>query len=338
MIKAEWFNNRQREDEVLQPDFFKPATHFQIYSEIAKVAFPLRIEVSAFCCGAVLFRDSYIVENDNKSADYSLCVTDSGFGFTVFADTLKDNPDRIGVKISTGESVYEQSIDCEYVTISGKTTDFEGKPFPAAVVFQTHGFNKMGLGVWSGADGSYSVVVPKGEYNSIFVDDDSYGKSSLEAWGWKMILDRDETHDFKIGNGEVYSLDVWANNGGFPTLFIAFRPMVLDYVLKKETDVTKVNGRTYNMIATSPEIALDDVSVWINGSKAENISLQKIAETGVDGDIAMPLYILQIKRMVSTGKQTLILEYDFLDTTGEKAQGQGRAQFYYTNMHGTSVR
>jgi len=67
--------------------------------------------------------------------------------------------------------------------------------------------------------------------------------------------------------------------------------------------------------------------------------MQKIAETGKNNTL-MYAYILQVERISgkSTGKQTLVLEYNFTDSKGIRAQAQGRTQFFFTNAYGLAVR
>jgi len=330
VIKAFWFNNDQTEADILQPEFFTPKTQLEIRAQLPNISFPVKVNVDVFCLDHKAFSKSYVV--DKYETEGNIVLAD-------FPETLETNPDRIEVEICDGTDIYAESICCTYATISGKISDFFGCPFPAAVIYNFDGFTGTGngIGTWSDAEGNYTITLPCGEYNSIFVDDNSYGQRSLEAWGWKMIVDADETHDYKIGNGEVYSLDLWANNGGFQTLFIAFRAMVLSYALKGDVDSVDINGKAYSAICAAPEITLDDISVQINGCKVDNISLQKIFETGADGQ-ALPMYILQTTRPYGCGKQTLVLEYDFVDANGEAAQSQGRTQFYYAGIYGLAVR
>ena len=334
MIKALWFNNRQKEQDILQPDFFTPKTYFQVQAELPNAVTPVEISISAICGGTAVFEETHIVEEIEPGGIITLLKS---------TDTLESDPERLDIKIHTNGNVYTESVNCEYATISGRTTDFNGNPFPAAIIFNIASFSAMtgGIGVWSNAEGYYSICLPKGECNSIFADDNSYGKTSLEAWGWKMIIDRDETHDFKIGNGEVYSMDVWANNGGAKSLFVFFRPMVLSYAIQAMTQENKpeitINGKQYALSEACPDINVEDISVEINGYKAANISLQKIYETFSDGE-ALPAYILQCERPFGTGKQTMVLEYNFTDSKGNIAQSQGRMQFHYTNVYGLAVR
>ena len=334
MIKAFWFNNRQEMSDVLHPDFFTPKTCFQVQAALPNAVAPVKIRIAAVCGGIAMFEQTYVVEELEPGGIVILQKS---------TDTLENDPEQLDIQIITGENVYTKSIKCEYAVISGKTTDFNGNPFLSAVVFNMASFEGMesGLGVWSDAEGYYSIRLPKGEYNSVFVDDNSYGQTSLEAWGWKMIIDRNESHDFKIGNGEVYSMDIWANNGGAQSLFVYFRPMVLSYAMQamaqESKPVVTLNSKDYAVLEASPDINIEDVSVEINGRKAINISLQKIFETAPDGS-AFPAYILQCERHYSVDKQTMILEYIFKDSDGNLAQSQGRTQFYYINSYGVAVR
>ena len=341
IIDAFWFNCMQSGAEVLQPEFFTPRTQLRVYAELQGIAFPFTVNVSALIKKKVVFNKSYLVEDTESAKEFKLEVFSDGGAIILsdYADALKDNPDCIDVEIRMGETVYSQSVRCEYVTVSGRTTDFDGKPFPAAVIYNLHTFEGLegGIGAWSGADGSYSLTLPKAEYHSIFVDDNTYAKTSLEAWGWKMIADRDEVHDYKIGNGEVYSLDVWTNNGGFANLFVYFRPMVLSYAMKQNIVDAEAGGKSYKMLDTCPDISADDVSVELNNRKLTVISVQKIIETGQDGS-GMPAYILQVERPRTLGKQTLVAEYNFKDANGEPVQAQGRTQFNYTNVCGLALR
>jgi len=339
MIWAYWYNNKQSESMILQPDFFTPKSQFWLKAELSNIDFPIKINVSATCDNVSVFNKSYVIEEAESDFNFQICDDGKTIVFKDFVTALEDNPSKLDVEVYSGNNMFTKSINCEYATISGTITDFEGNPFPAAVIFNMYAFEGMqsGMGVWSDVEGNYSISLPKGEYNSIFVDDDSYGKSSLESWCWKMVIDHDEVHDFKIGNAEVYSLNVWANNGGFSTLFIAFRPMVLSYCLEPTTHDVKVNGKDYSLMNSCPDIDINSILVRINGCKVDNVSLQKLIETGQDGS-AMPLYILQVKRLVSAGKQTLAIEYDFADSKGERIQGQGRTQFYYASPYGLAVR
>ena len=336
LIDAFWFNNTQTEDEILQPDFFVPRTQLGLYAEGNFTSFPIEVKVEALAGGQTLLSQILFLEKEDLvggSIDYKICT-----------DTQATPPDRIRVSIKSGALSGSADIPCEYATLSGKMTDFDGNPFPAALTMSRRSFEggETGLGVWSDLDGNYEVIVPKGLYNSFFIDDNSYAKTSLEGWGWHMVVDGDEVHDFKIGNGEVYSLSVWTNNGGSPTLFAYFRPMALPLVASPGQYATEINGKTFDVTDICPDLMLEDVTATLNGFALQKLSLQKVYETG-DGT-AMPAYILQLMRSPESaeysaaGKQTLVVEYDMKGKDGLVAQGQGRVQFFYKDGNGLSLR
>ena len=94
-----------------------------------------------------------------------------------------------------------------------------------------------------------------------YVNDGNYRVTTLEAWAWHMIVDEDQRHDFKIGTGEVYNLNVWSNNGGFSAFQVSFRPMVL---FSENDDIEsqgRINDREYKIINIAPDLTLEDMTV-----------------------------------------------------------------------------
>jgi hypothetical protein len=352
-IDAWWFNNNQTiEDALYQipeyPDAM-PKTHLGIYAEGIVLEFPVHLDVTATSNEKILYEKQLVfTETQSKTDEYIFDIhlnnSKSVIDGKIIFETLPVLPEKIKVLIKSGEHVYSREINCEYATLSGTIVDFSGKPFPSPFILRRTSFENSFelpyMWVWSRKDGTYSITVPKGIYHHFYVDDNTYGISTLENWGWHMIVDQDETHDFKVGTGEVYSLCVWANNGGFSTLFIYFRPMILK---KPEKYQVELNGIHYTGEDICPVLTLDDISVTVNGHELTKLSLQKIYETGADGGI-MPAYILQVKRypeeqsgFSTLGKQTLIVEYNTIDENGHIAQSQGRTQFFYSNIYAYSL-
>ncbi|MDE7325902.1 MAG: hypothetical protein K2N63_06470 [Lachnospiraceae bacterium] len=331
-IEAWWFENKQKPEEILQPEWMTPRTHFGIYAELGGDSCPLTLCVTARSGNLVLYQGEYILEDSEQACEsYESSFCDGGLNFTGYVGDVKGLPDEILVEIRCGGKEYKKQISCEYARLYGCITDFDGNPFPAPLMLARIGFaGGSCLGAWSDKNGEYSIVVPKGCYNTFYVDDSSYKVSTLENWSWHMLVDGDEEHNFKIGNGEVYSLSVWSNNGGSSALFFWFRPMIL--AKKEEYEVT-INGEKRGVLDISPELKPEDITVTLNGVKLPVLSLQKIYETGTN--YTMPSYVVQTKRyngLPTTGKQTVILEYDTVRRAGEQtyiARSQGRYQFYY---------
>ena len=336
LIDAFWFNNTQTESEILQPDFFVPRTQLGLYVEGNFTSFPIEVKVDALAGGQTLLSQTLSLEKED--------LVGGNIDYKIYTDTQATLPDRIRVSIKSGALNSSADIPCEYATLSGKMVDFDGKPFPAALIFNRTAFEGLetGFGVWSDSQGYYRVTVPKGLYNSFFIDDSSYGKTSLESWGWHMIVDGDETHDFKIGNSEVYGLDAWPNNGGPPTLFAYFRPMALPLIGAPRQYSVDINDKPFNVMDICPDLQLSHIRATLNGHTLETVSLQKIYETG--NEVTMPAYILQLMRSPESaeysaaGKQTLVVEYDVKGEDDIVAQSQGQVQFFYKDGNALSLR
>lgn len=342
-IDAWWFENKQKDDEILQAEFCTPKTHLGVYAELEKITYPFIIVVAAKKENAKIYCREFEVNCQKETTEFfEIICNDCAFVFKSITEGVIGLPDEINVEITVGERSYTETIKCEYSRIHGKITDFEGNPYPAVVEFSRIAFDSeyANIAVWSNKNGEYSITVPNGRYNKIYVCDSGYGKTVLENWSWNMLVDRDEEHNFKIGNGEVYSLSPWCNNGGGRTMFFWFRPMILPSI-KQDNYETEINGVTRNVNDISPELEISDMKVTLNGTDLKVISLQKIYETG--NDYAMPGYIVQTERPYkvsdTVGKQTVIVEYNTKDRIKDyTAQSQGRTQFYFKDFFALTLR
>ena len=153
-------------------------------------------------------------------------------------------------------------------------------------------------------------------------------------------MDSDQQLDFKIGTGEVYNLNVWANNGGGWNYFVSFRPMSLAHAKTQRNFPLTMNGKKFQIKEYSPELDMEDIRIKINGNEAQIISLQKYFETGrpASGCLA---YLAQVKRtreMGLTGKQTIELTFqkkETIDGLEVETISMGYFQFYL-NFNGLS--
>ena len=343
-IDAWWFENKQTENEILQPELGFPKTQLGIYAELDELSYPFRIIASAKKENDEIYNREFEIVQGETSEAFEITCGDCGFLFKSVTEEIKGLPDEIEVKIIMGGKEYSETIKCEYAQLHGKITDFDGKPYPAVVAFRriAFGTDYAEMAVWSNNEGEYSVIIPKGLYNNFFVCDHGYGQTVLENWSWNMLVDRDEEHNFKIGNGEVYSLSPWCNNGGGRTMFFWFRPMILPSI-KNNNYEAEINGKKRTVNDISPELDISDISVTLNGKALKVISLQSIYETGTD--YAMPAYILQTERPGKAsevvGKQTVIVEYnnsERKDKVGYLAQSQGRTQFYFNDFFALALK
>jgi hypothetical protein len=347
-IDAWWFNNLQEDCNIPQPNFFTPKSHIGVYAELEKIELPFSLLVYAKASdGKILYSNNYNIITSESCEKYEIEI-DPQMGIFIFkalTDTLSELPDSIYIVYKDKKTEYAQTKKCEYSTLSGKINDFNGNLFQSPLLLYRVAFDGKNsyMGVWSDKDGKYQITVPNGTYNAFYLDDDSYNKTTLECWGWHMIVDQNEEINFKIGNGEVYSLHTWPSNGGFSTLFIYFRPMILPS-LKHSTYTVDLN-EGFNVTDISPDLELKDLNISVNNHKCEVISLQRIYETSSDKK-SMPAYIVQVNKYcgsIHVGKQTLCVEYNNqkrkdIDKNVILAQSQGYMQFFYKDSCATCIK
>lgn len=288
--------------------------------------------------GTIFYSKVIVVKGPH--ADPSIRVQRKGkhFKLTIPVKHQPTPPSRIDASIVAGEVRRSKSIECRYHRLSGKITDFAGRPFRAVVVVRPDDFEGS-AGVWSDANGMYSVLLPERIYSNIFVDDESYGTETAEAWGWHIIMDADQTIDFKVGTGEVYNLNVWPNNGGARTTFLSFRPMsVFFYGNIPAAPPVTIDGTTYPVVDVGAELRPENLTVAFNGKQTPVVSLQRYFEW-TSGKM-MPAYLVQVSRegLETVGKQTVTVEYRSESMVGGKKlvhTSMGVFQFY-SNFSGLS--
>ena len=333
IIQAWWFENKQKEEEILQPAWFYPKTHCGIYAEFQNPELPFCVVVQAFEKEQKIFEKVVDIVNE-ESAEYDLLIKNDAVLIKIFADHVTGLPDTVRITIKIKDQVYEKRIRCKYSHIQGTITDFNGNPFPAAVVFMRKAFGgkRAYIGAWTDKEGRYSVIVPNGFYCAFYAEDNSYKVSTLENWSWRMCVDRDETLNFKIGTGEVYALSVREDFGGGNFLILYFRPMILPQIKMQEYKIT-LNGTDKKVTDIQPDLDKKDLKVLIDDKKAKVLSLQKIYETGIrDGkEYVLIAYIAQIEKpLLERGKHTVIVEYQ---TDGKyKTQSQGRTHYFVGDL------
>jgi len=283
------------------------------------------------------FRD-YVVSK--HPTDQSYQVVRRGKFFRLIGPThyAPAPPSKITVIIKSEGNTRTKEIVCRYHKISGHVTDFEGKSFRAAVIVRPDDFDS-GNGVWTDESGNYNILLPERVYSNIFVDDESYGVQTAEAWGWHIIVDQDQNVDFKVGTGEVYNLNVWPNNGGAKTYFISFRPMSLYlYQNAGKTTTVHVDGKEFELVDIAPVLKAKDMTIKFNGKEAGIVALQKYYEW-TSGKV-MTAYLLQVSRdgLQNMGKQTVTVEYQSEgEIQGKKIVHSGLGIFqFYPNFTGHS--
>ena len=288
--------------------------------------------------GTSIFSGTYLVKNAGTESPARVQRKGKFFKMIVPVPYQTEPPVTIGVTINAGSIHRTKLVECRYHELSGRITDFNGKGFRAAVLVRPDDFDGS-AGVWSDADGNYSILLPERIYSNMFVDDESYGIQTAEAWGWHLIMDGDQSLDFKVGTGEVYNLNVWPNNGGSKTYFLSFRPMsVFFYHNRPPLTSVVLEGKSHELLDVAARLTSKEISVKFNGKEAPIVSTQMYYEW-TSGKL-MPAYLLQVSRegLENIGKQTVVVEYHSeSDVNGQKVVHTSMGVFQlYPNFTGLS--
>jgi HSP20 family molecular chaperone IbpA len=337
-ILAYWYN--VPEDSVnlkMMGNKFKFHSSLQIYGKSPSDSFTVRA-VAYLKSEEKVFDRTFKVDRKDSDKSYSIEFNNGFFKLVYPVEYHKQNPEKIILTIKSLGKERTKEIKCHYHKLSGKITDFEGNPLKGFVVINPDAFS-FSIAIWSDSLGNYEIDLPERTYNNIAVDDESYGIKTAEGWGWHIIMDSAQNLDFKIGTGEVYNLNVWANNGGGNTYFISFRPMSLHlFKNMNKTSTISIDDRTYNLVDVDPNLKTQDISVKINGKETKIILLQKYYETMNEN--AMMAYLLQVSRdgHDRIGKQTILVEYENeMEVDGRKVLNNSIGYFqFHLNYSGLS--
>jgi len=158
------------------------------------------------------------------------------------------------------------------VTISGKVTDFSGKPIVSAMIEAKTNLFEMKYHTFSDRNGNYSISVDAGTYIGLScVRMADYGKSSLEFWAWNVPANENMTINMRYERLEVYGLNVFRIQGAHRGYSIYCRPMSLTRYLAWEKNPTP-------LMNFAPNLDKMRVEVIINGSPAKVNMVEKVKE------------------------------------------------------------
>ena len=107
-IEAWWFENEQKNEEILQPDWFSPKTHCGVYIEHEKIEFPFRLSIQTFCKREKKFCKSLNIDNIENTEDYDIMIKNGALLIKIFALNIKGLPDFIFITIETQGQIYNE--------------------------------------------------------------------------------------------------------------------------------------------------------------------------------------------------------------------------------------
>lgn len=169
----------------------------------------------------------------------------------------------------------------DYVTISGRVTDYNGNPLDSVSVFwQNEKFADIQEDI-TNKDGYYTSRVKKGKYYAmgmLNISDYIIAGSAkpeedlrLEFWAWNFIADRDTIFNIQYHRMEVYGVNIFQIQGATPGYTIYCRPMSLTRFL-----ADKKNPKDKKLLAPAPDKL--EVKVTIDGEQVPLKMKQEVEE------------------------------------------------------------
>ncbi len=206
--------------------------------------------------------------------------------------------------------------------ISGRVTDFQNRPIEGAIVeLKNSRFDTVAAAV-SDADGRYSMSAPAGNYLALAAVKD-YQTKYLEYWAWNVPLDRDIEIDPRFDRLEVYAMNAWRPQGGYPSYQIYFRPMSLARVIKKITESGGMEelGKL-PVIDIAPDLAVKDIAVTIDGQAVKVLEVNRVREAAGPGQYMFG-YVIQteLPKKPAIGEPVVITVTITDSETGEMGEG-----------------
>ncbi len=207
--------------------------------------------------------------------------------------------------------------------IFGHVRDFDGKPVEGAdIELKTARFENAAA-ARSAADGSYSMTVETGMYIALAAVKD-YRVSKLEYWAWNVPAVGEVEIDPRFDRLEVYGLNAWRPQGGFPSYQIYFRPMSLTMTIAAVTKaggMEKLGGLSFIDIA--PALEAKDIAVTIDGERVDVLRVNKVQEASGPNQ-ALYGYLIQtpLPKSAAAGDWITVDVTVSDPATGEKGEGR----------------
>jgi hypothetical protein len=222
-------------------------------------------------------------------------------------------------------SVYGQSI-ANPVKISGRVTDFKNQPIEKAVVELKDSHFETAARAITDKDGRYSLTAEKGCYMGLMAVKD-YQTRYLEYWAWSVPAERDLEINPRFDRLEVYAVNAWRPQGGYPSYQIYFRPMSLTRIFKKITEAGGMaNFQKRPLLDIAPDLSAKDITVTIDGQAVKILRVNKVREAaGPDQDLFGYVIQTELPEKKAEGEYSLIT----IILTDAETDEMGEASFFY---------
>lgn len=192
----------------------------------------------------------------------------------------------------------------DLVKISGKVTDYKGKPIDSCTVLIYNPDFTEAYETVSDPQGDYVLdSIPKGRYAAIAaMRINEYPRllqvaskdMKLEFWAWNVIADRDIILNIRYDKLELYGTTAFLEYGGRQELLIYTRPMSVTKVIAYQNFVNKSEAEKNSIVTVEPKYMTFDV--YADGKPLEIYSILPLTMKNKDNSVGDDMcYLLQVE-------------------------------------------
>lgn len=192
----------------------------------------------------------------------------------------------------------------DFVTISGKVTDYQGHAVDSCnVIIYNPDFTEA-YETYSDSTGHYKLEgVAKGRYAALAaMRVNEYPRMQqvapqdmkLEFWAWNVIAESDITLNLSYGKLELYGTTAFLEYGGRREMLIYTRPMSVTKAIAYQNYMDKADAEKHSIVTVEPQYMSFEVKV--DGKPMKINSTQPLTMKNQDGNPGNDTcYLLQVE-------------------------------------------
>lgn len=226
------------------------------------------------------------------------------------------NPAYIIFKLKTDDKEYSVKRDLKTHRFYGRVTDFDGNPIDSAYVYAE------GMFSWCDKNGNFDMKLLPGIYRRNWASDVAYRDTHLENYFIDLILDKDTELNFKIGELEIYQLNV--------------APVSETDIIQGQFIVWSISSvRDFKSPDDKPKhtpIRSSEVSIYLNGEEANLKILTPIIRLGDDRKTEWDGWYFEAlaprsAKKLKKNELKVVIAHHTTDENGNPIIEKGQAQF-----------
>ncbi|MCL6641955.1 MAG: carboxypeptidase-like regulatory domain-containing protein [Candidatus Bipolaricaulota bacterium] len=233
-------------------------------------------------CG--LTAGEYAVELLSPVRLHQTFASPSGHKSIFFLNPAFANPQisEVSVRVQKGTIVKEFVIPLFVHKLTGQVRDFSGQPFPAYVWAVSNDLNSPQAMVRTDSEGHFTLWYPEGKALRVFIDDESYSRTTYECWIVAEELKDDIRLDPRVGDFELWGLHAWRTQLNWQ---LYFWPCSLPLDLRSKRSGWK--------LPHFPRLTKEEIAVRINGAESQIKGLHRVRVWAGEGK-THPVYLLEL--------------------------------------------